>query len=121
MSKFSTMLVTLRKNKGLSQEKLASDIGVARYTISDWENERTQPDNDSLLDLATYFNVTVDYLLGRTAVRSELDLSKIQDARYIKELLIENEILPEDQNLTEEELNKLFKKIADIYKIVKDK
>ena len=81
MSKFSLNLANLRKNSKLSQEKLANDIGVARYTVSDWENERTQPDNESLDKLATYFNVSVDYLLGRTNIKNET-LSINEEKQY---------------------------------------
>ena len=73
MSFFSVNLTNLRKNNKLSQEKLANDIGVARYTISDWENERTQPDNECLKKLSIYFNVSVDYLLGISKERNSID------------------------------------------------
>lgn len=73
MSFFSVNLTNLRKNNKLSQEKLANDIGVARYTISDWENERTQPDNECLTKLSRYFNVSVDYLLGISKERNSIN------------------------------------------------
>jgi len=73
MSFFSVNLTNLRKNQKLSQEKLANDIGVARYTISDWENERTQPDNESLKKLSRYFNVSTDYLLGISKEKNTID------------------------------------------------
>lgn len=73
MSFFSVNLTNLRKNNKLSQEKLANDIGVARYTISDWENERTQPDNECLKKLSRYFNVSIDYLLGVSKEKNAID------------------------------------------------
>lgn len=77
MSFFSVNLTNLRKNQKLSQEKLANDIGVARYTISDWENERTQPDNESLKKLSRYFNVSTDYLLGISKEKNTIDFENI--------------------------------------------
>ena len=58
-------LKQLRSEKGISQNKLAIDIGVSRSTISMWESGGSQPDNNSLIELSNYFNVTADYLLGR--------------------------------------------------------
>ena len=55
----------LRKAKGVSQSMLAREIGVAQNTVSQWECGTREPDNDMLAALASYFNTTVDYLLGR--------------------------------------------------------
>ena len=56
----------LRLLKRISQQKLASDIGVSRSTVAMWESGGSQPDNSSLRMLADYFNTTTDYILGRT-------------------------------------------------------
>lgn len=54
----------LRKQKGVSQQKLADSVGVSRSTVAMWE-KGTEPSNDMLSILADYFCVTVDYLLDR--------------------------------------------------------
>lgn len=56
----------LRKERGILQNVLAKDINVTQATISSWEIERTAPNIAQLNLLANYFNVTVDYLIGRT-------------------------------------------------------
>lgn len=58
-------LKSLRIKKGISQEKLAKQIGVSRSTIAMWETEGSQPDNDKLIALANYLETSTDYLLGR--------------------------------------------------------
>lgn len=58
-------LKKLRLNKKISQQKFADIIGVSRSTIAMWETGGSQPDNDNLKRIANYFNVSVDYLLGR--------------------------------------------------------
>lgn len=58
-------LKELRKQKGLKQKDLAGLIGVSQSTLSEWESEKYQIDNDNLFKLADYFGVSVDYLLGR--------------------------------------------------------
>lgn len=59
-------LADLRKKSNLSQADLGKIMGAAQNTISNWENENRKIDTDSLKFLANYFNVSVDYLLGRT-------------------------------------------------------
>lgn len=56
----------LRKKHGIRQTELAKIIGVAQSTMSGWENETNEIDNNSLFKLADYFGVSVDYLLCRT-------------------------------------------------------
>lgn len=53
----------LRKEKGISLKELGAAMGVAESTMSLYENGKRQPDHETLLKLAEYFNVTVDYLL----------------------------------------------------------
>lgn len=53
-----------RRERNISQEKLAQAIGVSRSTVSMWEIEASQPDNDLLIVLADYLNVSIDDLLG---------------------------------------------------------
>ena len=54
----------LRAALGWSQVDLAKRLGVAKQTVSNWENENIQPSIDMLVRLAKLFNVTTDYLLG---------------------------------------------------------
>ena len=54
----------LRKTKNISQEELALVLNTSRQAISKWERGETYPDLDKLKDLATYFDVSIDYLLG---------------------------------------------------------
>ena len=44
--------------------ELAKRLGVAKQTVSNWENENIQPSIEMLVRLAKLFNVTTDYLLG---------------------------------------------------------
>lgn len=56
----------LMKEEGLNQVSLADKIGVKQNTISAWLLEKKEPCITSLWLLADYFNVSVDYLIGRT-------------------------------------------------------
>ncbi len=59
-------LKEIRKAKGISQLKLAMDLHTNQNTISRYETGEREPGIDELIKLADYFNVSVDYLLGRT-------------------------------------------------------
>ncbi len=52
-----------RTRSGFTQEKAAEEIGVARQTISDWENEKSYPDIVSVIRLSTLYSVSLDELL----------------------------------------------------------
>lgn len=54
----------LRKQAGLSQQALADQIGVFRNTISNWETGYSQISLENAKNVAEYFGVTIDYLLG---------------------------------------------------------
>lgn len=59
-------IAALREKQGLTQEELASKIGISRASLSHYEKSRREPDYNTLTKLADHFHVSVDYLLGRT-------------------------------------------------------
>ena len=66
MQKFSTRLISLRKERGLTQEDLAKLIRKKRSTVSGYEIEDKEPEFETICFLAQYFGVSTDYLLGIT-------------------------------------------------------
>lgn len=58
-------LKELRKKRKISQLKLALDLNMNQNTISRYENMERQADYVTLIKFADYFNVSIDYLLGR--------------------------------------------------------
>lgn len=68
MSGFSEMLAYLRKREGLSQQELADKLGVTRSRIGMYETAKREPDFESLEAIADFFNVDMDYLLGKSDV-----------------------------------------------------
>jgi transcriptional regulator with XRE-family HTH domain len=59
-------LKELRKKKGLSQLRLATELNTTQNTISRYETGEREPGIDELIKIADYFNISVDYLIGRT-------------------------------------------------------
>ena len=59
-------LKALRKKKGISQLRLATDLNTTQNTISRYETGEREPGIAELIKIADYFNVSVDYLIERT-------------------------------------------------------
>lgn len=59
-------LKEIRKSKGISQLKLAIDLNTTQNTISRYENGKREPGINELIQIADYFNISIDYLLERT-------------------------------------------------------
>lgn len=57
----------LRKEKGISQEELAAQMGISRQAVSKWESGQSIPDLEKVVLLSEYFETTTDYLLKGTA------------------------------------------------------
>ena len=66
----SEILKALRNEKGISQVSLANILGLSQQAIAKWETGNSEPDTEMLIRLASFFDVSVDYLLGCTIERS---------------------------------------------------
>lgn len=67
---FGSRLRKLRKDKELTQKELGEIIGVSGRVVGYYESDDRFPDGDTLAKIANYFKVTIDYLLGRTDIRT---------------------------------------------------
>ena len=90
--KFEEKLISLRKQKGLSQEELAERLNVTRQTISKWELGQSKPDMDKLMEISKLFDINVDRL---TNDNENLENNKVSqkpkakgDRKYILYILI---------------------------------
>lgn len=73
MQKFSDRLISLRKERGMTQEELAKAINKKRSTLSGYETEGKEPDLELVCFLAKYFGVSTDYLLGYSDERNHVE------------------------------------------------
>lgn len=83
-SDFPRILSLLRKEKHLSQKQASADLGVAQALLSHYEKGKRECGLDFLVKAADYYNVSTDFLLGRSAVSSgsvitEKDISDVSD------------------------------------------
>ena len=59
-------LKAIRNERGISQQTLAVALGITQQSVNKYENHKIEPDINTLIAIANYFDVTVDYLIGRT-------------------------------------------------------
>ena len=76
MASFGELLRELRGDKRITQKELAQKICVTVGTISNYENDQHLPDIEKLIMLAYFFNVSTDYLLGRSISQYSPDIFK---------------------------------------------
>lgn len=71
---FSERLKELRKARGLTQEQLAAILGVERSSVGKYESRPVIPSADVLNKIADYFDVSIDYLLGREDTKKTIPM-----------------------------------------------
>lgn len=107
----------LRTENSKLQREIAEYLGIDRTTYGKYETGASEPDFQTTLKIAEYFDVSVDYLLGRTeekkpsaeVIDEELDKNVLvirgRDGRYIRKVLTDKEI---------ESFETLFKNLPDL-------
>lgn len=114
---FGNRLKELRKEKGLTQAQLAIILKTSASSIGMYEQNRRIPDTETLQSLSEYFNVSVDYLIGKSNIKETAE-ELLKDPRTTIALHNDNGIddeLPEEakkeiENFIEYVKNKYSKK-----------
>lgn len=78
--KFVENLKELRTSHGLTQKELGDKVGLSKAVVSKYENALGYPTFDVLIHIASFFNVTTDYLLGVDG-RKTIDVSDLTDSQ----------------------------------------
>lgn len=116
----SNRLKSLRKSKRLTQKQLAQKINVTHVSISGYESGNRSPDTDTLQRLADFFEVSTDYLLGRTdslvltpEEQDEVDFQAFANNPKLNNFYRE---LPESEEEAVERLREIWEIIKHDYK-----
>lgn len=83
---FSDRLRSLRIDSGKQQQEVANDLKLLKQTLNKYEKGNREPDFEVVKRLADYYNVTLDYLLGKTDIKSSLD----KEIEFLKKWLAAN-------------------------------
>jgi transcriptional regulator with XRE-family HTH domain len=79
---FQNTLKTLRKNRKLSQQTVATNIGVSQQAYGLYERGKREPNLETLVKLANYFGTSIDFLIGRVIeVVTDVDPAQVARAR----------------------------------------
>lgn len=70
---FAERLRNARIEKGCTQEEIANYLGFTRPTYTAYESGRRKPDNDTLVKIARFLNVSTDYLLGLSDIKDPIE------------------------------------------------
>lgn len=73
----ASVVVTKRREKGITQDELAAYIGVSKASISKWETGQSYPDITFLPQLAAYFNISIDELMSYSPQMERKDIAKL--------------------------------------------
>lgn len=90
---FSKRLKELRQSKSMTQFDLAELLNVSRQSIGGYENSTTEPPTDIVVKIADIFNVTCDYLLGRTNEKYNFGSFNIEDKELLLKLYENKDVL----------------------------
>lgn len=99
MSSFGNRLKTLRENHNLSQKEFANILNIANSTLSQYESDKRVPSDEVKLQIAKYFNVTTDYLLGNETKNKEQNSQDKDEKDIAKSMKKIKEQLKEQQGL----------------------
>ena len=67
-NKFTKIFKELREERGLTKTALAKELGFSHVALVNWEKGKRTPDVDTMIAIASYFNVTLDFLCGLTDI-----------------------------------------------------
>ena len=86
---FSEKLKALRKD--MSQAKLAKELGVTQQAVGRWEKDLNMPDLETLVKIANYFHVTVDYLADRQGILPGLQKDNSPEIKGIASQILDEQ------------------------------
>lgn len=107
-------LKALRKQKGLKQQEVAEFIGITRAAYANIENGKRETDFTTLKKLADYFNVSIDYLFGKTDDPTPSNEKKQTPGFITPEDVMEAAERQKGRPLTAEERAELLIRINDL-------
>ena len=115
MNSFSRIITLLRKEKGITQKQAAADLGISQALLSHYEKGLRECGLDFLIKLCDYYNVSSDYILGRSPDRSGavLTVDDLEGAETVKDSHYSGSVLPAmNKRLISSSLNIVYDMLA---------
>ncbi len=111
-------LKSLRLLNDLTQKEVSINLNLSEVRYGQYESNKRKPDYDVLKDIAKFYNVSTDYLLGNES-KINTSETEIKEKEALKKLLIENGYLKENEELTNEEIKNIIEFIKINKKYIK--
>ncbi len=108
---FYDRYAVLCKEKGISPSKAATEMGINKATVSVWKTKGTSPQIVQLEKIADYFDVSTDYLLGKTSQKNHSADDEVKD----KELIVLARHMQKIPEKDRRRIMKNFQETIDVY------
>lgn len=115
---FNRIIKLLRKERGITQKQAAEDLGVSQALLSHYEKGIRECGLDFVVRVADYYNVSCDYLLGRSAERNGMMLTAddLPNPDKMKDNVYHGSVLPTmNKKLISNSLNVLYAKVGQCH------
>lgn len=98
MSSLGSKIKHLREQNNINQKELAKKLAISNVQLSRYESDERRPDYETLTKIADYFNITVDYLLGRQdlSIEDKEDFEKFSKDPSLQRMFKEMKDSPEE-------------------------
>ncbi|BAK27040.1 helix-turn-helix domain-containing protein [Streptococcus gallolyticus] len=110
---FPERLKALRKEAGYpNQTSIAKELHISQQTYSQWESGKRNPSKSTLETLADFFNVSTDYLLGKTDIKERNENNSIESTANVlfRTTVKDLNLTPEQEEQLKKDLNEFIKK-----------
>ena len=123
MATIGERIKQLRKEYDLTQEQFGNLFGVVKSTVSMYESNKSIPDDEMKKKIAEYFNVSLDWLMGRTDIRNPYIPEEYakkhkvtkRDLTQYEEFINQAGIFFMNDEVAEEDKEKLFRDISELF------
>ena len=105
-----SQLRKLLEQDGITQKQLAKDLNISTTTLNGYVKNRRQPDANTVIRLASYFNTTTDFIYGLTTLREPMASPYNADERHLVNIYPN---IPEDKKSLFMETGKTFSNFVD--------
>jgi transcriptional regulator with XRE-family HTH domain len=119
MTKLGMRIKELRKENSITQKELAKILNIQNTTLSQYENDINEPNDNIKIKIADYFNVSIDYLLGRTDKKEAFIIKGNEVPKELRNIGIdymEVDKIAKEQGFTPEDIKDILQTFGKISK-----
>lgn len=115
---FGERLTNVLQDKEISQITLSQKLGVTQQAVNRWCKNKTEPDNNMIVKIAQYLDISTDYLLGNDKKTSKYE-EELKEKLLLKKTLIDAGFMKENEDLTNKQFERLMKFIKNNKEFIK--